>query len=166
MVLDKNNDVEKAMALWTQMQEEDTQPSDHFMWSLSELLKQNNLEVPFTVKKPSENEINIAVPSDVSNGLITKLDLSIKNKSLSQALHLRKTILSKGITIHSATESKIIELLIHEKELNDAFEIAKSMLENNRPITKNILSFLVKNLSDAGEIASLEYLNEKISKVC
>lgn len=166
MVLDKNNDVEKAMALWTQMQEEDTQPSDHFMWSLSELLKQNNLEVPFTVKKPSENEINIAVPSDVSNGLITKLDLSIKNKSLSQALNLRKTILSKGINIHSATESKIIELLIHEKELNDAFEIAKSMLENNRPITKNILSFLVKNLSDAGEIASLEYLNEKISKVC
>lgn len=153
------------MALWTQMQEEDTQPSDIFMWSLSELLKQNNLEVPFTVKKPTEKEINIAIPSDTNNSLITKLDLCINNKDISQALALRKLIQSKGLNIHTSTESKMIELLIHEKKLNGALEIARSMLENNRPITKHILSFLVKNLSEAGEIASLEYLNGKLSKV-
>lgn len=161
-ILGKNNKVEEAMSLWTQMQEEDIQPSDHFMWTLSELLKQNNLEVPFTVNKPLEKDI---VPSDFNNTLFTKLDLYINNNNLSKTLALRKTMLAKGLKIYPTTESKIIELLVRENKLNEAFEITKSMLENGRPISKNILNFLVGNLSDAGNIANLEYLNEKLSKV-
>lgn len=152
------------MALWTQMQEEDTQPSDHFMWSLSELLKKNNLEVPFTVKKPKETSLS-SVPSDVTNNLFTQLDLSLKNNNISKALKLRKSILSKGSNISPATESKIIELLVRETRYDEAFEIAKEMLENNRPVTKSIFNFLVGKLSETGNIASLEYLNEKVSKV-
>lgn len=159
----KNNRVEEAMALWTQMQEEDCQPSEQFMWSLSELLKKNELEVPFTVKKPKE-KVSV-VSSDVNKTLSTELELCIKNNDIPQALALRKTLRSKGYSINTSNESKIVELLTREKRLKEAFEIAKDMLENGRPITKSILTFLVKNLSEAGDTASLEYLNGKVTKV-
>ncbi|XP_025193243.1 leucine-rich PPR motif-containing protein, mitochondrial [Melanaphis sacchari] len=162
-IYSKNNKVEEAMTLWTQMQEEDCQPSENFMWTLSELLKKNNLEVPFTVKKPKEK--GLVVPSDINKSLSTELELCIKNNNITQALVLRKTLYSKGHSINSSSESKIVELLTREKKLKEAFAIAKEMLENSRPITKSILAFLVKNLSEAGHIGSLEYLNAKVTKV-
>lgn len=152
------------MALWTQMQEENTQPSDHFMWSLKELLVKNNLEVPFTIKKPSNRDVS-PVPSNINNNLSTQLELCLKNNNITKAISLRNNMYSKGININSFSESIIIELLTKENKLNEAFEIAKNMLDNGKPITKKILYFLVKKLSEIGDIASLEYLNEKISKV-
>lgn len=152
------------MALWTQMQEEDTQPSDHFMWSLSELLKKNNLNVPFTVKKPKETSLS-SVPSDVTNNLSTQLDSCVKNNNINKALKLRKSILSKGSNISPSIESHIIELLLRDEKVGEAFEIAQEMLESNRPITKSIFNFLVRKLSETGNVASLEYLNEKVSQV-
>lgn len=38
---------EKALGLWTKMQEEDIQPSDAFLTKLAEFLRANDLEVPF-----------------------------------------------------------------------------------------------------------------------
>lgn len=152
------------MALWTQMQEENTQPSDHFMWSLKELLVKNNLDVPFSVKKPSNRDFS-PVPSNINNSLSTELDLCLKNNNVTKAVSLRNNMYSKGININSLSESIIIELLIKENKLNKAFEIAKDMLDNGKPITKKILYFLINKLSEVGDIASLEYLNEKISKV-
>lgn len=152
------------MALWTQMQEENTQPSDHFMWSLKELLVKNNLDVPFTVKKPSNQDFS-PVPSNINNNLSTQLDLYLKNNNVTKAISLRNKMYSKGININSFSESIIIELLTKENKLNEAFEIAKNMLDNGKPITKKILHFLINKLSEVGDIASLEYLNEKISKV-
>lgn len=152
------------MALWTQMQEEDTQPSDHFMWSLKELLTKNNLEVPFTVKKPKENDLS-SVPSDVNSSYSTQLNLCLKNNNITNALNLRSTMRSKGLNINPTTESQIVELLTQQEKLDEAFEIAKDMLEGGRPITKHILNFLATKLSDAGKIPSLEYLDEKLSKV-
>jgi len=152
--------VEEAMALWTQMQEEDTQPSEHFMWSLSKLLEKNNLEVPFTVKQPKDD-----VPSNVNNNLTTELNLCLNNNNLTKALTLRKILSSKNIVINPTDESKIVELLVRENRLNESFEIAKDMLENGRPISKHILNFLVIKLSESGDVTSLEYLGKKMSKV-
>jgi pentatricopeptide repeat protein len=162
--LGKENKVDDAMALWTQMQEENTQPSDHFMWNLKELLENNNLEVPFTVQKPKEKMIS-SVPSDVKNSLHNQLKSSIENNDLDQALVLRKSIYSRSSSIQPIIESGLIELLTRENRLNEAFEIVKNMLENDKPITRNVLNFLVGKLSDAGNIACLEYLNGKIPKV-
>lgn len=163
-VLDKNNKVEEAMSLWTQMQEEDNQPSDEFMWSLSELLKNNNLEVPFTVNKPKAN-VKSSIPSNSNNQLISQLELSVTNNNIAQALELRKNIHSKNLTMNPTLESKVIELLVRNDKLNDAMKIVKDMLETGRPISKNILYFLSGKLTQAGDIASLQYLNKKVSKV-
>lgn len=163
-ILGKDNKVEEAMALWTQMQEEDTQPSDYFMWNLSELLKKNNLEVPFTVKKPKEKVVS-PVPSDVKNSLIVQFKSSIENNDIDQAFALRKKLYSRSIYIQPGVESELIELLTRENRLDEAFKLAKNMLEGGRPVTRSIFNFLVGKLSDSGDIASLEYFNEKVAKV-
>lgn len=168
-ILAIDNKVEEAMALWTQMQEEDTQPSDHFMWSLSELLKKNNLEVPFTVKKPTEKPVSVSstnIPSDMNNSLTSQLDSCIKNNNINKSLQLLQIIHSRGMKLNTSMESKVIELLTRENRLNEAFEIAKTMLETSRPVQKNILTFLLGKLSEAGNVAELEYLNGKLSSVC
>lgn len=43
----KQNDPEKAMNLWMQMQEEDLSPTDEFLVKLGRFLKEHNMEVPF-----------------------------------------------------------------------------------------------------------------------
>lgn len=152
------------MALWTQIQEENSQPTDHFMWTLSELLKVNNLEVPFTVKKPITTIVS-SVPSDVLKNLFSQFELSITNDDVTQALKLHKIIHSKGFKINSQKESQLIELLIQKNKLDEAFKIAQEMFNNSRPISKNILNFLTMKLSEVGDLESLEYLNGKLSKV-
>lgn len=166
-VLGENNKVQEAMALWIQMQEEDIQPTDHFMWALSELLKKNNLEVPFKVVKPKEDK-QIANPKDVKDAnqnLNSQINMLLKSDNIDKALALRKSILSKNSTINPLEESKIIEMLTRENRLEEAFEITKVMLNKSRPITKNVLNFLAGKLSEAGDFASLEYLDGKVSKV-
>jgi len=159
-----DNKVEESMALWTQMQEEDIQPSDHFMWSLSELLIKNNVDVPFTIEKPVEKVIS-SVPSDVNNNLSSQLNMCLQNNNITKALGIRKIMHSKNLNINSTIESRIIELLLRENRLDEGFEVAKNMLETSRPITKNVLQFLIGTLSETGNIAKLEYLEEKLSKV-
>lgn len=44
-----SDEVDKAMGLWTQMQEEDVQPSDRFLIRLANLLKKHKRPVPFSV---------------------------------------------------------------------------------------------------------------------
>ncbi|XP_017021796.1 leucine-rich PPR motif-containing protein, mitochondrial [Drosophila kikkawai] len=46
---DKANEAEKALGLWTKMQEEAVTPNDAFLLKLADILKKNNLEVPFVV---------------------------------------------------------------------------------------------------------------------
>jgi pentatricopeptide repeat protein len=45
----KSKDTDKALGLWTRMQEEDMQPSDEFLSALCNLLKEEGREVPFVI---------------------------------------------------------------------------------------------------------------------
>ncbi|KAH8324400.1 hypothetical protein KR074_006666 [Drosophila pseudoananassae] len=46
---DKADEAEKALGLWTKMQEEAVTPNDAFLLKLAELLRRKNIEVPFVV---------------------------------------------------------------------------------------------------------------------
>jgi pentatricopeptide repeat protein len=45
----KSKDTDKALGLWTRMQEEDVQPSDEFLSALGNFLKEEGREVPFVI---------------------------------------------------------------------------------------------------------------------
>ncbi|EDW76611.1 uncharacterized protein Dwil_GK14571 [Drosophila willistoni] len=51
---DKADEAEKALGLWTKMQEEAVQPTDGFLLKLTELLKRKNIEVPFIVPETQQ----------------------------------------------------------------------------------------------------------------
>uniref|UniRef100_A0A8D8WCH4 Leucine-rich PPR motif-containing protein, mitochondrial n=1 Tax=Cacopsylla melanoneura TaxID=428564 RepID=A0A8D8WCH4_9HEMI len=57
----KNNEADKALALWTQMQEDNETPSDKFLHSLATLLRKNGREVPFAVPKQSVKVKEISI---------------------------------------------------------------------------------------------------------
>lgn len=46
---DKADEAEKALGLWTKMQEEAVTPNDAFLLKLAELLRRKNIDVPFVV---------------------------------------------------------------------------------------------------------------------
>lgn len=52
---DKANEAEKALGLWTKMQEEAVTPTDPFLLRLNELLKRNNINVPFVVPEQQQS---------------------------------------------------------------------------------------------------------------
>jgi len=50
----KSKEAEKALGLWTRMQEEDVQPSDEFLSALGNFLKNEGKEVPFVIPEITE----------------------------------------------------------------------------------------------------------------
>ena len=50
----KSKEAEKALGLWTRMQEEDVQPSDEFLSALGTFLKNEGKEVPFVIPEVTE----------------------------------------------------------------------------------------------------------------
>lgn len=52
----KNSEVDKALGLWTQMQEEDVNIPDDFLIVLGKLLKQNDRPVPFDMTNLVQKE--------------------------------------------------------------------------------------------------------------
>lgn len=53
---DKANEAEKALGLWTKMQEEAVTPTDAFLLRLNEILKRNNIDVPFVVPEQQSTQ--------------------------------------------------------------------------------------------------------------
>nr|CAD7437873.1 unnamed protein product [Timema bartmani] len=121
----KASEPEKALGLWTRMQEEDVQPSDEFLYKLGTFLTAQGLSVPFTIPAAPEKGVSLY--------RFTKAD---------QNLTLRD-------------QSQIIEILLKESRLAEASKMTLSMLRNNiHPITR-IFNFLIIRLANAGDINTL-----------
>lgn len=58
----KDNQPDKALGLWTKMQEDDISPSEHFLATLAQLLRANKMPVPFAEKKqpPKEKKAKVS----------------------------------------------------------------------------------------------------------
>ncbi|XP_017052922.2 LOW QUALITY PROTEIN: leucine-rich PPR motif-containing protein, mitochondrial [Drosophila ficusphila] len=53
---DKADEAEKALGLWTKMQEEAVTPNDAFLLKLAEILKKKNMDVPFVVPETQKEQ--------------------------------------------------------------------------------------------------------------
>ncbi|KAH8295864.1 hypothetical protein KR018_004809 [Drosophila ironensis] len=54
---DKADEAEKALGLWTKMQEEAVTPNDAFLLKLAELLKRKNIQVPFVIPETQQGNV-------------------------------------------------------------------------------------------------------------
>lgn len=68
---DKADEAEKALGLWTKMQEENVTPNDAFLLKLAEILSKKNIDVPFVVPE-TQNEQAKAKKSKAKDATTTE----------------------------------------------------------------------------------------------
>ncbi|RVE48682.1 hypothetical protein evm_006648 [Chilo suppressalis] len=140
----KAGETDKAIGLWTLLQEEGEIPSDQFLLHLGKHLKQKNRDVPFIM--PEEEK-----PKQVKTQLKEKLIEKDIDKN------------SSTPSIKKELSTKIETLINENKNIVKAFELTiKSIQEGVYPKT-TVLKYLLKNLAEEGELEKIQVLGEYAS---
>jgi leucine-rich PPR motif-containing protein len=84
----KSKDPDKALGLWTRMQEEDVQPSDEFLSTLGTFLKKEGREVPFVIPEVSE----VTPVSEVHRGGRESLEAKETGTALIETQKFRQSL--------------------------------------------------------------------------
>jgi leucine-rich PPR motif-containing protein len=87
----KSKETDKALGLWTRMQEEDVQPSDEFLSTLGMFLKKEGKEVPFFIPEVTEvhrdrSESHEAHESGAALTATQKFRLALRRNDIDEAL--------------------------------------------------------------------------------
>ncbi|GJQ86626.1 hypothetical protein Trydic_g15730 [Trypoxylus dichotomus] len=170
----KQDDAEKALNLWTQMQEEDLAPTDGFLIKLGEFLKKHKMEVPFAVPESIEQGAESSLPQQIQRRApapAIKRDIvifrqTLKSGDVDAALGIRKR---SGDIFTINDDSVLIEKLIQENRIQEATNLTRDMLQKNQaPITR-VFRFLLNRLANSGDVKTIEefgsYLNKEMKKL-
>lgn len=137
---EKENDHQKALNLWTRMQEENIVPSDTFLIKLGKLLKENNINVPFTIPSSSKKSENIEKS--------TKLKI-VNDPKL------------KTIDLYNKFEG-----LLKENKISEASIMFNNFINKTNNIPRRLLKFYINKLASIGDYESIEkmVLSDEIKK--
>lgn len=138
----KSNETDKALGLWTVLQEEGTVPTDQFLVYLANHLQSKNIPVPFVM--PSEKS---AKSTKAKEGIVEKI---IKPKSLPKP--------SKNEITTS------IENLVKEEKLSEAMDVALKSIQEGIMPKSTVLKFLLKNLALEGHVEKIQQLGKYINE--
>lgn len=157
----KADEVEKALGLWTQMQDEDVQPSEAFLAKLGSLLNKHGRPVPFAVPTMRVVEEEKRFISS------TKLDLkkyraAVNSKDVDEALTCLGSVKDEDLT--KGDRSKLILLLSSNGRLGEATKMILDWFEKDIKVTIKTLSYLMNQLAIVGDVDSLNRLGNKLDK--
>ncbi|XP_037957314.1 leucine-rich PPR motif-containing protein, mitochondrial [Teleopsis dalmanni] len=173
----QTEDTEKALGLWTKMQEEDINVSDAFLIKLAEFLRQKNVNVPFVVPnvveenvtnvKPvasisSQRNVNIisAVSEPRQQSTSSQFRKALLNRDIEGALSIKRNL--NGTKLNVTDISRLVEQLLRADRLSEANKFVEELLTNKqRPILK-ILKFYLNKVAAAGDIATLDRIDKLI----
>ncbi|XP_048480519.1 leucine-rich PPR motif-containing protein, mitochondrial [Plutella xylostella] len=132
----KADQTDKALGLWTLLQEEGEVPSEDFLKYLANHLKQNNRDIPF------------AIPNEPAKPKKEKKQNNADNDAL---------VTKKNVT-------KAIETSVQAGNLNEAVDQALASLKVGVLPKPTVLKYLLKSLALEGEVNEIEkigfFLNE------
>lgn len=165
-----SEDAEKALGLWTKMQEENIAPTDEFLIKLAELLNKQNIKVPFVVPKTEGLTKNKNAESlDNSNNVVTKhtsnisrLRKAINAGDIDTALNFKNQLHSSE-TLSITDLSHIIEHLVRAERLTEATKFVNEMLADNRYPIPKIFKFYLNKIATAGDVQTMEKIGEQLS---
>lgn len=144
-------DSEKALGLWTQMQEEDVQPTDEFLINLSNFLKSEGQPVPFVVPQTK---------TETKNSSLQEFRDAIKNVDTTKAIELKNTITS-GLSVHDY--SALLENLVKEERQNEAAKLCFEMLRKNISPIPRVFRFFLNKIANNGDVRTIESIGNKLS---
>lgn len=172
----KNGNTDKALSVWTTMQEENVQPSVELLIYLADFLRKNNCSVPFVV--PDASEMMTTVPSSSSSppssssegsrssGLpksITEFRRCIEMNEIDRALQIKQRMDSEGSTLNINDQSNLILRLARAERLNESTRLTEQLFDQGLHPAPRTLRFLVQRLSSAGDVNALERMEEKLN---
>lgn len=154
-------DCDKALGLWTEMQEEDCQPTEKFLFTLGNFLKENGHHVPFVMPKmdaaPEVEKSKYTVPTDSELARFRQL---LRNNQTDEALQL-KIYLPNQLTINDY--SHLLENLAKEERQNEAAKLCLEMLKKNMHPLPRIFRFLLNKIANTGDVETMESIGNKLN---
>lgn len=172
----KDKAPEKALGLWTTMQEEDVSPSDDFLIKLAKFLKSEGQEVPFHV--PVASQVEVArepainqTKKEASNRNITPAESSprvaaykaaLKAGDIEGVLRAKESLKpSDQISVHNRSE--LIEALVKNGRLQEATKFVLELLgEKVQPVPR-IFRFYLNRVASNGDIETLDNIGKHLS---
>lgn len=149
--------IDKALVLWTNMQEEGIQASATTLRYLASFLREHKREVPFVEPGSELTSLSRSKTRD-DEPLIE----AIKSNNLQQALEIKNSIEARGVALSFRTISSLIDLLVREGELAKAKILTLEMLAKESYPMPPVLKHLLTQLNMAGDIESVEAIGEKL----
>ncbi|XP_034947651.1 leucine-rich PPR motif-containing protein, mitochondrial-like [Chelonus insularis] len=143
----RKNNWQAGLALWTDMQEENVQPSAYFLSVLNSLLKQNNQSSPF-VYDSSQSSITSSSQDTAFYDAVRQKNYDDAEKLLNTSSWTKQQAISKY--------NNLIMALLDHGELNRAYTIAKTLIDKYGVIDKSVFNELGYRL-----IESRKYKNAK-----
>jgi len=163
------DEVEKALGLWTKMQDEDVNVTDEFLITLGQFLKKKGLEVPFQIptsasEKPTSTE-KTEKPNATEVTSRSPLLTALLRKDADKALQIKDEMASKGEKLSRPEVNRLLELLVEQNRFRDATSLlVTAMTDNPKLPTLKTLNFLFSRLASAGEIDLMNRLDTVMSE--
>nr|XP_021192971.2 leucine-rich PPR motif-containing protein, mitochondrial [Helicoverpa armigera] len=137
----KANETDKALGLWTILQEEGEIPSDQFLSYLGQHLKSKNREVPFII--PDHKPVKtVNKKGDVVEKIVAKKEPQKPTKN--------------DVSVH-------IETMIKDGQLSKAMDTAIKSIEHGVMPKSSVLKYLLKSLADEGNVEKIQQLGKYIT---
>lgn len=137
----KADETDKALGLWTVLQEEGEVPSDQFLQHLGEHLKSKDRKVPFII--PVEKNAKTAPSKDVIETIVTKKELNKPTKN--------------DVTLN-------IETMVKNGELTKAMDVTIKSIEHGITPKDSVIKFLLKSLAEGGNVEKIQQLGNHINE--
>uniref|UniRef100_A0A182NB72 Very long-chain specific acyl-CoA dehydrogenase, mitochondrial n=1 Tax=Anopheles dirus TaxID=7168 RepID=A0A182NB72_9DIPT len=178
-------DADKALGLWTRMQEESVAPSDAFLTELGDFLKSNGYDVPFAVpvqavvktakgnKQATSTTASKGSSPAPETSRAKRPQVTSSLRELKQAIKANNPdrILAAYEALNGATspkpnlteQSAIIEALVNRDRLAEASKLVLSLLEQQLfPVPRTFKYFLNK-LAISGDVATFDRIGALIT---
>lgn len=137
----KADETDKALGLWTLLQEEGEVPSDNFLTYLGNHLKSKNRDIPFVMPETEVTEVHTQKPTLKVQKKYKELQKPTKNE----------------ISDH-------IEKLTQEGKTTQAIDYAMKNIEEGIVPKANVMKFLLKNLAEDGNVEKIQPLGKLINE--
>lgn len=169
----KQDDPEKALGLWDQMQEEDLAPNDVFLRKLGGFLQEKGLQVPFVVPPKPEvvKKVKVQVQQTEQNVQAQpKSNLKTPQQILRQKLRANDLDGALDVKLQSNEKfslvdtSTLIEKLIQNERINDAKRLTLELLDKGTVPINRVFRFLLNKLASVGDLDSLNEIGSKINQ--
>ncbi|GBP92171.1 Leucine-rich PPR motif-containing protein, mitochondrial [Eumeta japonica] len=143
----KADETDKAVGLWTLLQEENVIPSDKFLMYLGQHLQEKNREVPFVIPVLDNSKKTKETLSQSSNQL--------KQREFTDKPHTQNENLTKNKAINDK-----IDNLINSGKPAEAMDVTINAIKSGTMPQITMIRRLLKVLSDEGNVDKLAMLSD------